>query len=1609
MANRADYNLSKGVEYLNKWRIKRIDSDAGSQTTVDYTGVDCTPAMLSAGQVDPAQNPYRCFPQHITYGTSPPGWAWFNKYLVADVKVDDMTGGSPEEVWAYNYGTAGSSTNVLWHHDHDYFVPLPNRSWNDWRGYTTVYTWHGSGGEPVTYTTDLYFRGMNGDSTDTTPRTAKITDSNGTTQTDWPYLTGFLREHIGYQNDVSPALPVAKTINNPWGSYTAHQAAFGPFDATIVRTWDTDGYTYIAASKSWRHTHTRNTIDTTYGLTTYVQNDGDVASSGDETCTTIYYAGQDTARWLVDYVYEHITTDCAGTPGDGDYLAGDATYYDGASGNSTPTTGLPTKTLAMTSVTGGTRNWAQTAKTDYDAYGRPVAAYDALNRKTTTAYTPATGGPVTAVTVTNPAGFDTTTTLDKQLGVPRTVTDPNGKVTTANYDPLGRLLKVWLPGRLTSDTPNIQYAYTLRATGANVVATTKLIGSPKTPQQVTSYALYDGRLRLRQTQTPAPQRYGGRVITDVTYNRSGLKAKESTFWNHSAPSDTLLTYLDSDVQNQHRYAYDTLGRQTFDGLYAGNVFQWQTTAAYDGDRTIVTPPAGGIPTTTLVDALGRTTKLQQYASSDVISTGDPLTTTTYGYDRLGRQTSVTDQAGNKWTTSYDLRGRVTQTTDPDKGTTTSTYDDAGQLLTTTDARNTTLAYTYDNLGRKTQLWQGAVNTGTKLAAWTYDTLADGTVVNGQPATSSRYNNGNTYTTMVTGYDNAYRPKGVTVRIPGAETGLAGDWTTSTSYNIDGSVASTTYPAAAGLGAETVTTGYDTTGLPITLAGLDTYIADTKYYYFGAVQYQFLGTAPKQVRLTTGIDDATRRLTQVSTATQTPDTTFAEQLTENYTYNPGGQVTSISETTGGALVSNQCFTYDGRHELAEAWTTTATTCQTSPSQSAVGGPDPYWDSYRYDTTGNRTSDTTHATTGDTTRTYTYPAAKATRPHAVTSIATTGATTGTSSYGYDAVGDTTTRNITGKPGQTLTWDPEGHLATLADSTGTTSYVYGADGNRLIAHDATGTTLYLGGTEVHRDKTGAVSATRYYDTVAVRTDPGNLTWLAADSHGTGELAINSSDLTVTRRKTDPFGNPRGSQSTWPTTHGFINGVTDPTGLTHLGAREYDPATGRFISVDPILDVADPIQMNGYNYANNNPTTASDPSGLTSRPCPDGDCRPDAPGYICQPSCAGNNGGGGGSQDSPAQQYDGPNGTHTVVRNDGTTTVNGITLPTDHPEAIAFSKYIDQARKKYPFLNSVNYENELRLMLAGCELMNLAGGACSETFYLGMYKRLDEAVNLTYPKAGGIWAKMALPFAVMVDGSVGFGNGRFSGVKSGSCNSFDPSTPVLMADGTTKPIKDIQIGDRVQATDPTTQTTHGEEVTQLHLNHDADLADVTVAAADGTQAVLHTTQNHPFWDATTQQWTSAATLRPGDTLHAPDGDNVRVVAVRSFGGLHDMHNLTVNDLHTYYVMAGNTPVLVHNEGGCAPPNLSPAGAGRSGAFNQAKRDSGIPTSQSPSRVLPNVDRRGNPQPGTIYEFEVPAPGGGTRTIRIRDDSAGHIFPDDPSQNRGPHFNTENGDHYDY
>ncbi|MFJ3206071.1 polymorphic toxin-type HINT domain-containing protein [Streptomyces sp. NPDC086989] len=109
------------------------------------------------------------------------------------------------------------------------------------------------------------------------------------------------------------------------------------------------------------------------------------------------------------------------------------------------------------------------------------------------------------------------------------------------------------------------------------------------------------------------------------------------------------------------------------------------------------------------------------------------------------------------------------------------------------------------------------------------------------------------------------------------------------------------------------------------------------------------------------------------------------------------------------------------------------------------------------------------------------------------------------------------------------------------------------------------------------------------------------------------------------------------------------------------------------------------------------------------------------------------------------------------------------------------------------------------------------------------------------------------------------------------------------------------------------GREVTALLVNHDDDLVDLVITTPEGRSGVLHTTSKHPFWVDTKKTWISAGKLREGDALITPSGAQAHVRGVSVVPGEADMYNLTVDGLHTYYVLAGSTPVLVHNSDGNA------------------------------------------------------------------------------------------------
>ncbi|WP_052744834.1 LamG-like jellyroll fold domain-containing protein [Micromonospora sp. HK10] len=156
------------------------------------------------------------------------------------------------------------------------------------------------------------------------------------------------------------------------------------------------------------------------------------------------------------------------------------------------------------------------------------------------------------------------------------------------------------------------------------------------------------------------------------------------------------------------------------------------------------------------------------------------------------------------------------------------------------------------------------------------------------------------------------------------------------------------------------------------------------------------------------------------------------------------------------------------------------------------------------------------------------------------------------------------------------------------------------------------------------------------------------------------------------------------------------------------------------------------------------------------------------------------------------------------------------------------------------------------------------------------------------------------------------------GCDNSFTGKTPVLMAGGVLKSISDVKVGDKVVATDPTTGRTEERVVTGRIVGTGMKkLVQITVDV-DGKKgdrtAQLTATDGHPFWVADRAGWAQAKDLRPGYTFETADHRPVSVVDVHKSSDWQTVYNLTVDGLHTYYVIAGETPVLVHN---CGPDDL--------------------------------------------------------------------------------------------
>ncbi len=146
----------------------------------------------------------------------------------------------------------------------------------------------------------------------------------------------------------------------------------------------------------------------------------------------------------------------------------------------------------------------------------------------------------------------------------------------------------------------------------------------------------------------------------------------------------------------------------------------------------------------------------------------------------------------------------------------------------------------------------------------------------------------------------------------------------------------------------------------------------------------------------------------------------------------------------------------------------------------------------------------------------------------------------------------------------------------------------------------------------------------------------------------------------------------------------------------------------------------------------------------------------------------------------------------------------------------------------------------------------------------------------------------------------------------SFAADTLVLMADGTQKPIGDVEIGDHVQATDPDTGKTTVQTVEHVWVHDDA----LYRLHLDNGETI-GVTEDHPIYNKSAREWQDTEDLPAGESLFALRDDDLRVEGLGSEPFAVDpAYNLTITGPHTYHV--GISAILVHN---CNPGNKIPDG----------------------------------------------------------------------------------------
>jgi RHS repeat-associated protein len=837
----------------------------------------------------------------------------------------------------------------------------------------------------------------------------------------------------------------------------------------------------------------------------------------------------------------------------------------------------------LISSTSGTETTATTTYT-YDNYGNRLSTVDASSHIAQSATFDSIYHAMID-SVTSSDGLSTTLGSRDHL-LPQTSTDSGGNTTSTKYDAFGRVLWVVSPeaqasgsttlrDSVSSPSETLEYDTKNASTPQFSVRKVKISANNGSPVYLATYSYVDGLGREIQTKSQQNSASGQYVTVDKYYDGLGrLTGVSIPYLSFSFGFTYDVTRFYDPNQKKTTSNYDALGRlikvNNPDGSTKFTAYSQATTTQVDENNHKVTiEDRGCLKTTT-------------YYKGTYPNGGLTVDNTKTVFTSPGKVQYLEDGIE----IDFDLAGRKTSWRD-NNGSFSYAYYPNGQLKSQSFGFGP-ISFDYDSKGRLSHKYAGDFDNGTLKLAASYlygDSTGKTGLAAGMLSTISLADG--SYT-LAYDYDSLGRLVGLTKTV-GPQYGTRSErW----GYDSDGRQAWEQFPSG-----ETVWKHY-ADGKLDQLSGNSNYLASVNFDGFGRIANQTLGNSsvisytfdPTSARLTDlvtpGVESLHFEYDPVGNITKRTDN-LDSTSSEIYDYDYANRLLDATGKYG-----NRSFVYDKYNNLVGPNGTAAYTASFQKITSG-GGKD-----YAYDIEGNLVAKMPLGLNWYQKR-------------VVQQIAGTNSPI-PGDYDYSGVGFNTwwgwvwiiqpDHEATATDAQILAttvyrYDSEGRLTEVDNGRQIAAkYKYGDSRQRVTMTTGAMTTVFwFDDYEEGFAGSSPLAATASYyaegHKIAQRMPAnasGGLYYVFQDQLGSTSKIAGSLGGGVNSTNYEPFGKVCGAPSS-TVRESFTGQELDiNSGLEYYNARFYDPALGRFIQPDTVMD-----GLNRYTYCGNNPVNRVDPSG--------------------------------------------------------------------------------------------------------------------------------------------------------------------------------------------------------------------------------------------------------------------------------------------------------------------------------------------------------------------------------------------------------------------------------